>query len=1593
MRRSRQIRSALPGVNSPYAILRSGAAVAFFLACLAVVISAGAARAGYVHATVEFNPAELQAGPGFGTTGTSYRLPGCATLNRPGAPAVPFRPVLLAIPEGEVVLDIQVRTGEEIALSGRAEPGLGSGPGEALPWDRRSEFPGRSWDAGQSGHMRGQGVQGMILWPVAWDPATHELRLRPRFDIEITTGPATPGPEEWRSRRTDGRGDSAFREMLRTTALNPGEVAAARVERRLRPLDNGSTPFSPRFRPSVDGSPVDMVIITSAELAPILEPLAQWKTERGITAVVRSVEWIRDNYPNGVDLGDTIRRFISDAASRWGTEYVLLAGDVDIIPARYGKTLYFGGEDIPADMYYQCLDGSWNADGDAYFGEGYVSSTVTGDGCDLYPDVWLGRAAVSDSATAAVLVDKVLTYEKTPPAGYLTRELMMAEVLFPQHYTPGDTIIYDGALIGEDALSRLPAWFSKVRRYENYPAYAGALPEEKSSIVSEINLGYGVVQHVGHGYINTMAVGIGGLALDNTDVTAFTNHEKLALLYSINCTSAAIDYNCIGEKWLENPDGGAVANVGSTRFDFPGTGVNYQNEFYRLLFTVGVPSLGEAFAGSKLPFVVDSSHDSEDRWTQFSQILLGDPSLRIWRAEPMTAAVSHPAALTLGGGPVTVTVTAGGGPLEGATVCLYKAGDDYETAVTDAAGQATLTFRPDRPGTARLTVTDLLIRPYQADLTVGAPATPHLFASLALVDDSTAPAQANGNGLFELYETVNYNLVMRNEGSATATGVTATLVSADPNLLVIDGSAAWPNLAPGASASPSNGFVLKAVGTATDRYETSATLNITAAGYSRSEPVVVLVGAPSLERYQLVYSDAVTGNGNGIFEPNEDHLLTLTIRNNGRGAIRGLVGKLRPLDAQTTITDSVSTYGDVNSGATAAGDGFVFRYSDANLFRKMRFVLEIPGQTVMSYDIDLSKPGTPVLPAAGGKATSIAITWSPVIDLDMRGYILYRSSSVGGPFTRINTYADAKIAYYNDDNLPPLTRFYYKISAIDLSGNESPQSAVAAATTTLPLAAGFPLALGGAASSSPAFSYFDGDTIPEIVAGSDELYVISGLGKEYVDGDGDARTYGVFSSSGYANFWSPPSSTDIDRDGAIDVAAAGWVNGRLYLFDGHAGPKPGFPVNIDVANNGNAHTWSAPVMVDVDGDSTMEIFVNSAAHTYAFHADGTELIDGDANPATIGVFAALGSASNYATPRVADLDNDGTPEVIIGSRDRKLYVKRLNGTNYPGFPVTYTADITSSPAIGDLNNDGLKEIVFGCSDNKLYAYNINKVAPSGWPKGVNFNQDLDSSPALADVNGDGFLDVAICAGNGTVYIFQGQDGAIFAGYPVILYDSSGSKIQIRSSPAIGNVDSSPDLEIIFGGQDGNVYALKSNGQMALGFPIRTENVVEGGPLVWDLDGDGLTEVCVQSFDQNLYVWDTPAPFTPQSCPWPMFGHDSRRTGVYGAPIFIVTGTPEPAAPRPPAAQLAQNVPNPFAPGTSIRFNLASAAREMTVRLDVFDLQGRAVRHLYEARLTGGDYEVSWDGRTDLGTPVGSGVYFYRLEVDGFAVTRRMIVAR
>ena len=71
----------------------------------------------------------------------------------------------------------------------------------------------------------------------------------------------------------------------------------------------------------------------------------------------------------------------------------------------------------------------------------------------------------------------------------------------------------------------------------------------------------------------------------------------------------------------------------------------------------------------------------------------------------------------------------------------------------------------------------------------------------------------------------------------------------------------------------------------------------------------------------------------------------------------------------------------------------------------------------------------------------------------------------------------------------------------------------------------------------------------------------------------------------------------------------------------------------------------------------------------------------------------------------------------------------------------------------------------------------------------------------------------------------------------------------------------------------------------------------------------------------------------------------------------------------------------------------SVAEETDVRLVVFDVSGAAVRTVINGRRKPGVYREQWDGRNDKGSPVASGVYFYRLTAGSFRDARKMVLIR
>ncbi len=90
-------------------------------------------------------------------------------------------------------------------------------------------------------------------------------------------------------------------------------------------------------------------------------------------------------------------------------------------------------------------------------------------------------------------------------------------------------------------------------------------------------------------------------------------------------------------------------------------------------------------------------------------------------------------------------------------------------------------------------------------------------------------------------------------------------------------------------------------------------------------------------------------------------------------------------------------------------------------------------------------------------------------------------------------------------------------------------------------------------------------------------------------------------------------------------------------------------------------------------------------------------------------------------------------------------------------------------------------------------------------------------------------------------------------------------------------------------------------------------------------------------------------------------------------------------------KLFPNYPNPFNPGTTIRFSLS---REGTVSVDIYNTLGQKIRVLLNRRVSPGEYSVVWDGTDERHSQQPSGIYILRLSLDGSAAqSRKMILLR
>ena len=88
--------------------------------------------------------------------------------------------------------------------------------------------------------------------------------------------------------------------------------------------------------------------------------------------------------------------------------------------------------------------------------------------------------------------------------------------------------------------------------------------------------------------------------------------------------------------------------------------------------------------------------------------------------------------------------------------------------------------------------------------------------------------------------------------------------------------------------------------------------------------------------------------------------------------------------------------------------------------------------------------------------------------------------------------------------------------------------------------------------------------------------------------------------------------------------------------------------------------------------------------------------------------------------------------------------------------------------------------------------------------------------------------------------------------------------------------------------------------------------------------------------------------------------------------------------------LEQNYPNPFNPSTTIGYTLE---RHAHVELSIYEIRGRKTITLVNKYQKAGEYSIDWNGYDQKGIRVASGIYFYKVSVNEFTISRKMILLK
>lgn len=279
--------------------------------------------------------------------------------------------------------------------------------------------------------------------------------------------------------------------------------------------------------------------------------------------------------------------------------------------------------------------------------------------------------------------------------------------------------------------------------------------------------------------------------------------------------------------------------------------------------------------------------------------------------------------------------------------------------------------------------------------------------------------------------------------------------------------------------------------------------------------------------------------------------------------------------------------------------------------------------------------------------------------------------------------------------------------------------------------------------------------------------------------------------SSAAGSYSTPTMGDLDSDGLIELIQ-GQGDGTILVYEQTAANSATFGAGT-LLKNADGSTldvgnFAKPTLADLDGDGLLELLVGedtgnvlryeqtATTGTGAYAFTKTTLFTNPFGTATAGA----PNGGSYPRPTVADLDNNGLLDVLVGSNDGTLRRYEQTAANAATFTAlgqmklangtVIDAGDVDKPLLTDYDGDGYLDMLLGNRAGGIVLYTQSAANSATFKLVGNLTTNGSTAislsgaggyaaPAITDIDGDGLLDLFVGNGNGTIQRFEQTQSA------------------------------------------------------------------------------------------------------------------------------------------------------------------------------------------------------------------------------------------